>query len=147
MGYEISLNGKTAVVTGSNSGIGLGIAWALAKAGADIVLNSFTDSEEDHALASRIAQETGVEARYIQADMSDKDQCRALIEKAESCDILVNNAGIQHVAAIPDFPVDKWDAIIAIKGKYCGHRGRDDSSRANPGDHHFLIEGKLTAQR
>lgn len=114
MGYEISLNGKTAVVTGSNSGIGLGIAWALAKAGADIVLNSFTDSEEDHALASRIAQETGVEARYIQADMSDKDQCRALIEKAESCDILVNNAGIQHVAAIPDFPVDKWDAIIAI---------------------------------
>ncbi len=114
MGYEISLNGKTAVVTGSNSGIGLGIAWALAKAGADIVLNSFTDSEEDHALASRIAQETGVEARYIQADMSDKEQCRALIAKAESCDILVNNAGIQHVAAIPDFPVDKWDAIIAI---------------------------------
>lgn len=114
MGYEISLTGKTAVITGSNSGIGLGVAWSLAKAGANVVLNSFTDTEEDHALASRIAQETGVEARYIQADMSDGDQCRALIEKAETCDILVNNAGIQHVAAIPDFPVDKWNAIIAI---------------------------------
>lgn len=114
MGYQISLTGKTAVITGSNSGIGLGIAKALANAGANIILNSFTDNDEDHALATSIAQYTGVEARYIQADMSDGDQCRGLIEKAGSCDILVNNAGIQHVAAIPDFPVDKWDAIIAI---------------------------------
>ena len=114
MGYEISLTGKTAIITGSNSGIGLGVAWSLAKAGADVVLNSFSDNKEDHALASRIARETGVEARYIQADMSDGDQCRMLIEKAETCDILVNNAGIQHVAAIPDFPIDKGNAIIAI---------------------------------
>ena len=114
MAFTIDLSGKTAVITGSNSGIGLGIAWELARAGADIVLNSFTDSDEDHALAEKIASETGVTARYIQADMSKGDQCRQLIKDAGRCDILVNNAGIQHVAPIPDFPVDKWDAIIAI---------------------------------
>ena len=110
----MSLNGKTAVITGSNSGIGLGIAWELARAGAGVVLNSFTDRDEDHALAAEIAGETGVAARYIKADMSKGDECRALIEQAGSCDILVNNAGIQHVSPIDEFPVDKWDAIIAI---------------------------------
>ena len=105
---------KTAVITGSNSGIGLGVTWELARAGVNVVLNSFTDNESDHALAVEIARETGVEARYIQADMSDGEACRALIEKAGGCDILVNNAGIQHVAPIEDFPVSKWDAIIAI---------------------------------
>ena len=114
MGYEISLAGKTAVITGSTSGIGLGIACSLARAGADVVLNSFTDSEEDHALAAGISEKCGISARYIQADMSKGDQCRALIEKAGKCDILVNNAGIQHVAPIDEFPVEKWDAIIAI---------------------------------
>ena len=108
------IKGKTAVITGSNSGIGLGIAWELARAGADVVLNSFTDNDEDHALAAKIAEETGAKARYVQADMSRGDECRALIEKAGACDILVNNAGIQHVAPIDEFPVDKWDAIIAI---------------------------------
>ncbi|MES0824221.1 3-hydroxybutyrate dehydrogenase [Ruegeria sp. SCP11] len=110
----MSLAGKTAIITGSNSGIGLGVARELAKAGADVVLNSFTDRDEDHALAAEIAQETGTNARYIKADMSNGGECRALIEKAGACDILVNNAGIQHVAPIDQFPVDKWDAIIAI---------------------------------
>jgi 3-hydroxybutyrate dehydrogenase len=110
----MSLNGKTAVITGSNSGIGLGIAWELARAGADVVLNSFTDRDEDHALARQIAAETGVNARYVAADMSKGDDCRALVETAGACDILVNNAGIQHVAPIDAFPVAKWDAIIAI---------------------------------
>ena len=110
----MTLSGKTAIITGSNSGIGLGIAQELAKAGADVVLNSFTDRDEDHALAESIAKEHGVGARYIKADMSKGDECRALIEKAGACDILINNAGIQHVAAIDEFPVDKWDAIIAI---------------------------------
>lgn len=110
----MSLAGKTAVVTGSNSGIGLGIARELARQGADVVLNSFTDNPEDHALAAEIARETGTKARYIQADMSKGDECRALIEKAGACDILVNNAGIQYVAPIDEFPVDKWEAIIAI---------------------------------
>ncbi len=114
MAFTIDLSGKTAVITGSNSGIGLGIAWEFARAGADIVLNSFTDNEEDHALAQEIADETGVSVRYIQADMSKPDQCRKLIEDAGKCDILVNNAGIQHVAPIPEFPAEKWDAIIAI---------------------------------
>lgn len=110
----MSLKGKTAVITGSNSGIGLGVAHELARAGADVVINSFTDRDEDHALAEAIGKEHGVTARYIQADMSKPDQCRALIEQAGRCDILVNNAGIQHVAPIDEFPVEKWDAIIAI---------------------------------
>lgn len=110
----MSLKGKTAIITGSNSGIGLGVAWELARAGADVVLNSFTDRDEDHALADEIAAETGTYARYIKADMSKGDECRALIETAGKCDILVNNAGIQHVAPIDEFPAEKWDAIIAI---------------------------------
>ncbi len=110
----MSFKGKTAVITGSNSGIGLGVAKSLAEAGVNVVLNSFTDNDEDHQLAKDIANEFGVEARYIKADMSKAEECRALIEKAGSCDILINNAGIQHVAAVQDFPVEKWDAIIAI---------------------------------
>ncbi|MBW4983482.1 3-hydroxybutyrate dehydrogenase [Mameliella sp. CS4] len=110
----MSLQGKTAIITGSNSGIGLGIAHEMARAGASVVINSFTDSDEDHALAKSIAEEHGTEVRYIKADMSKPDECRALIEKAGACDILVNNAGIQHVAPIDDFPTEKWDAIIAI---------------------------------
>ncbi|MFV0409595.1 MAG: 3-hydroxybutyrate dehydrogenase [Paracoccus sp. (in: a-proteobacteria)] len=112
--FENVLKGKTAIVTGSNSGIGLGIARSMAAAGADVVLNSYTDDAADHQLAADIAAEFGGNVRYIQADMSKPDQCRALIEKAGGCDILVNNAGIQHVAPIAEFPVEKWDAIIAI---------------------------------
>ena len=114
MAITTSLSGKTAVITGSNSGIGLGIARELARAGADVVLNSFTDREEDHALARDVAKEFDVTARYIKADMSNADECRDLIAQAGACDILINNAGIQHVAAIPEFPTEKWDAIIAI---------------------------------
>lgn len=110
----MSIAGKTAVITGSNSGIGLGVARELAKAGAHVVLNSFTDTEEDHALAAGIAEEFGVTARYIKADMSKGEECRALIEQAGDCDVLVNNAGIQFVSGIDEFPTDKWDAIIAI---------------------------------
>jgi len=110
----MSVSGKTAIITGSNSGIGLGVARELARAGANVVLNSFTDSKEDNALAAEIGREHGVEARYIRADMSRAEDCRALIDTAGGCDILVNNAGIQHVAPISEFPTEKWDAIIAI---------------------------------
>ncbi|MGR3590859.1 MAG: 3-hydroxybutyrate dehydrogenase [Limimaricola soesokkakensis] len=110
----MQLKGKTAIITGSNSGIGLGIARELARAGADVVLNSFTDRDEDHALAQEIADAHGVGARYIAADLSDGDAARGLIETAGRCDILVNNAGIQHVAPIDEFPAAKWEAIIAI---------------------------------
>ncbi|PQO24150.1 3-hydroxybutyrate dehydrogenase [Rhodobacteraceae bacterium WD3A24] len=114
MSSDATLAGRTAVITGSNSGIGLGVAHELARAGASVVLNSFTDRDEDHALAEALGREHGASARYIAADMADPDACHALIEKAGRCDILVNNAGIQHVAPIEDFPREKWDAIIAI---------------------------------
>ena len=110
----MDLKGKTAIITGSNSGIGLGVAIELAKAGADIVINSFTDRPEDHALAKEIAADHGVTARYIAADMSKAEDCRALVGKAGGCDILVNNAGIQHVAPVEEFPVEKWNQILAI---------------------------------
>ena len=110
----MSVTGKTAIVTGSTSGIGLGIARELARAGANLVLNSFTDSQEDHALAKDMGAEFDVSVRYIKADMSKPAECRALITQAGACDILVNNAGIQHVAPIDEFPIEKWDAIIAI---------------------------------
>ncbi len=114
MSITTDLSGKTAVITGSNSGIGLGVARELARAGADVVLNSLTDRAEDHALAASLGREFGVRARYIAADMSKPADCRGLIEQAGACDILINNAGIQHVAAIPEFPIEKWDAILAI---------------------------------
>ncbi|MFX0540215.1 3-hydroxybutyrate dehydrogenase [Roseovarius sp. S4756] len=110
----MDISGKTVIITGSNSGIGLGIAREMAKAKAHVVLNSFTDNDDDHQLAKDLAAEFGTEVRYIKADMSNGDECRALIEKAGACDILINNAGIQHVAPIPEFPSEKWDAIIAI---------------------------------
>ena len=110
----MSLKGKTAIITGSNSGIGLGVARELARAGADVVLNSFTDREEDHKLAADLGAEFGVSARYVKADMSKGEECRALIEQAGRCDILVNNAGIQHVEGIESFPPATWDRIIAI---------------------------------
>jgi 3-hydroxybutyrate dehydrogenase len=114
----MSLKSKVAVVTGSNSGIGLGVAEKLAARGAKVVLNSFTDSPADHALAARIASETGAQVRYIQADMSNPEACRALISKAVeafgSVDLLINNAGIQFVAPIENFPTARWDPIIAI---------------------------------
>ena len=110
----MSVTGKTAIVTGSNSGIGLGVARELARAGANVVLNSFTDRDEDHKLAFDLATEFNVHVRYIQADMSKAEECRSLVETSGGCDILVNNAGIQHVAPIQDFPIEKWDAIIAI---------------------------------
>ncbi|SLN28566.1 D-beta-hydroxybutyrate dehydrogenase [Roseivivax jejudonensis] len=110
----MSLKGKTAIITGSNSGIGLGVAHELARAGADVVLNSFTDREEDHQIAKDLGAEHGVTARYVKGDLSKPEEARGLIETVGACDILVNNAGIQHVAPIQDFPTEKWDQIIAI---------------------------------
>ncbi len=114
----MSISGKCAVVTGSNSGIGLGIVEELARLGVDVVLNSFTENPEDHALAERIASEHAVRARYVRADMADGEACRDLIAQAQAAmgrvDIVVNNAGIQHVAPIPEFPTEQWNRIIAI---------------------------------
>jgi len=109
---------KTAIVTGSTSGIGLAIAKGFAADGMNVVVNSFTDTPSDHAIADGIAKEHSAEVIYIQADMSKAADCRALVAKATekfgSADVLVNNAGIQHVAPVEEFPAEKWDAIIAI---------------------------------
>jgi 3-hydroxybutyrate dehydrogenase len=109
---------KTAIVTGSTSGIGLAIAHALAADGCNIVVNSFSDTADDQAVTDAIAKHHGVKTVYIKADMSKPAECRALVAKAAesfgSVDILVNNAGIQHVAPVEEFPVERWDAIIAI---------------------------------
>ncbi len=113
-----SLKGKVALVTGSTSGIGLGIARAMAWQGADIVLNGFGDAGEIDRLRKGLADEFKVKAIYSAADMSKPDDIYAMIKKAQGelggVDILVNNAGIQYVASIQDFPIDKWDAVIAI---------------------------------
>ena len=112
------LKDKTALVTGSTSGIGLGIAKALAAQGSNIVLNGFGDAKEIEALQAGIAQEYGVTTAYHPADMSKSVEIESMMrfaaEKFGAVDILVNNAGIQHVANIEDFPIEKWDAIIAI---------------------------------
>jgi 3-hydroxybutyrate dehydrogenase len=112
------LAGKTAVVTGSTSGIGLGIAEALAKKGANIVLNGFGDPATVEELRSRLSLEHNVGVSYSPADISKPDDIGTMIEGARSefgsVDILVNNAGIQHVAPVEDFPPEKWNAILAI---------------------------------
>jgi 3-hydroxybutyrate dehydrogenase len=112
------LKGKVAVVTGSTSGIGLGIATALAADGAAIMLNGFGDAAAIDKLKRDLAQKHGVKVSYSGADMSKPAQIREMIAAATSelgsVDVLVNNAGIQHVAPVESFPDDKWDAIIAI---------------------------------
>jgi len=112
------LKGKTALVTGSTSGIGLGVARALGRQGANLVLNGFGDAVEIERMRSALEKECGVEVTYDAADMTKPEQIAAMIATAEkrfgAVDVLVNNAGIQHVAPIENFPVDRWDAVIAI---------------------------------
>ena len=112
------LQGKTALVTGSTSGIGLGIARALARDGANVILNGFGDAKDIKALRASIAAEHKVTVRYDGADLSQQEQIEAMMAKAigefGAIDVLVNNAGIQFVAPIDEFPVDKWNAVIAI---------------------------------
>jgi 3-hydroxybutyrate dehydrogenase len=112
------LQHKSAIVTGSTSGIGLGIARAFAAQGADVMLNGFGDAAEIEALRASIEREFGVRAAYSGADMSRPEQIRDLAGQAMAAfgkvDIVVNNAGIQHVAPIDEFPDAKWDAVLAI---------------------------------
>ena len=112
------LKGKTALVTGSTSGIGLATARALAADGANIMLNGFGDKDAIEKERAGLEKEFGIKALYSPADMSKPAEIAAMIATTEkefgALDVLVNNAGIQHVARIEDFPIDKWDAVIAI---------------------------------
>lgn len=112
------LKGKKAVVTGSTSGIGLAIARELARNGADLIINGFGDAQAIEQERTGLEREFGIKATYLNADMMQADAARAFIGEAIKAlggiDILVNNAGIQHVDLIEDFPIDKWNAIIAL---------------------------------
>lgn len=112
------LKGKLAIVTGSTSGIGLGIARRLAGAGADILLNGFGDAGEIEKVRAGLEGEFGVRAAYSAADMSRPEQVKGMVEEALErfgrVDVLVNNAGIQHTAPVEDFPGEKWEAILSI---------------------------------
>ena len=120
--------GKTALVTGSTSGIGLGIARRLARDGANIILNGFGDAGEIASVRRQIAEETGVVVQYDAADMSRSDAIELMmsraIERFGAVDLLINNAGIQHVAPVDEFPLDKWNAILAINLSAAFHTTR-----------------------
>ncbi|WP_294255369.1 3-hydroxybutyrate dehydrogenase [uncultured Comamonas sp.] len=122
------LKGKTALVTGSTSGIGLGIAIALARQGANIVLNGFGDAETPRNQVLDAGKSAGIQVGYHGADMSKTAEIEAMMKYASAefgrVDILVNNAGIQHVAKVQDFPVEKWDAILAINLSSAFHTTR-----------------------
>ncbi len=122
------LSGKTALVTGSTSGIGLGIARSLAEQGANIVFNGFGDAQQIEKLYTDVGTEFGVQTAYHNADMSKPLEIEAMMrfaaDKFGAIDILVNNAGIQHVATVDEFPSEKWDAIIAINLTSAFHTSR-----------------------
>ena len=122
------LEGKVSLVTGSTSGIGLGIARALAAAGSAVVLNGFGKPEDIAEVQARIVAEFGVQARYSAADMSKPapiaEMMAATLDSFGRIDVLVNNAGIQHVAPLEQFPVEKWDAILAINLSSAFHTTR-----------------------
>ncbi|GJL80492.1 MAG: 3-hydroxybutyrate dehydrogenase [marine bacterium B5-7] len=112
------LKGKTALVTGSTSGIGLGIARSLAQAGCNLVINGLGNAEEIETIRSELAQSSGVEVLFDGANMMEPEQISHMVERTNQhfggIDVLVNNAGIQYVSPVEEFPIEKWDAIIAI---------------------------------
>lgn len=122
------LSGKSAIVTGSTSGIGLGIARGLAASGANVMLNGFGDPGEIEAIRQGIAGEHNIKVLFSPANMTIPQDIEKMIARAAeefgSVDIVVNNAGIQHVAPVEDFPVEKWDAILAINLSSAFHTTR-----------------------
>ncbi|MES2029019.1 MAG: 3-hydroxybutyrate dehydrogenase [Pseudomonadota bacterium] len=122
------LSGKSAIITGSTSGIGLGIARGLATSGVNIVLNGFGDAHDIEAIRSEIADSHQVRVLYSGANMADGSDIAAMMAQAEQefgrVDILVNNAGIQYVAPLEEFPIEKWDAIVAINLSSAFHTTR-----------------------
>jgi 3-hydroxybutyrate dehydrogenase len=152
------LEGETAIVTGSTSGIGLGIARALAQRGANVVLNGFGDAGEIEIVRAALAMEHNVEIAYDGADMSKPEAVGRMIEGAAAhfgrVDILVNNAGIQHVAPIEEFPLAEWDAILAInlsaafhttRAVFAGMRARRWGRIVNVASAHALVASPYKA--
>ncbi|MEC9344091.1 MAG: 3-hydroxybutyrate dehydrogenase [Pseudomonadota bacterium] len=146
------LEGRTAIITGSTSGIGLGVATAFAQAGAAVMLNGFGNPEEIETTRAMLADENDVDVAYDAADMSDPGAIGIMVERALArfgqVDIVVNNAGIQHVAPIADFPAAKWDAIMAInlssafhliQATFAGMRARRFGRIINLSSAHGLI--------
>jgi len=113
----MKLNGRKALVTGSTSGIGWGVAEALAADGCDVILNGFADADLIARLTERLEQNYGVRVQHVAADVSNREACHGLVAQSMlelgTIDILVNNAGIQHVAPVEAFPPDRWEAIIS----------------------------------
>ncbi len=147
-----SLAGRIAVVTGSTSGIGLGILEQLAAAGAHVVMNGLGDARHIEAGLQRVRRAHGVDAIYLPANLMQPKACGAMIAAAEArfgkVDILVNNAGIQHVAPVEGFPPEKWDAIIAlnlsaafhaIRASFAGMKGRGWGRIINVASAHALV--------
>jgi 3-hydroxybutyrate dehydrogenase len=122
------LSGKLALVTGSTSGIGLGIARALARQGADLVLNGFGDPADIEKLRTGLAKEFGVSVHYESADLAKPADIEAMMSRlnlrSKTVDILINNAGIQHVSPVESFPTERWDAVIAINLSAAFHATR-----------------------
>ncbi|MAI91059.1 3-hydroxybutyrate dehydrogenase [Ponticaulis sp.] len=122
------LQAKTALITGSTSGIGQAIATRLAKAGANVVINGFGDANEIEEYRASLESEFGIKAMYSGADMTKVDAIEAMMAEVKSTlgpvDILVNNAGVQHVSPVEDFPVEKWDLIIALNLSSAFHTTR-----------------------
>ena len=121
------LNGRSAIVTGSPSGIGLAIARSLARAGCNVMLNGFGDADEIETMRARLEREHGIRALYSAADMTRPGQIAAMVEEAAEfggIDILVNNAGVQHVAPIDEFPPEKWNLILAVNLSSAFHTTR-----------------------
>ncbi|MGB7204067.1 MAG: 3-hydroxybutyrate dehydrogenase [Anderseniella sp.] len=119
------LNGKTALVTGSTSGIGLAMAEELARAGANIMLNGLGDKDEIESTIASLEKSTGVKVAFTSANLMKPEECVMLVKATQKqfgmLDILVNNAGMQHVAPIDEFPTEKWDAIISLNLTACFH--------------------------
>ena len=122
------MKGKSAIITGSTSGIGLGIATALAGQGVNVTLNGFGDRDQVRSLCERLATVHGVQVAYSDADMARPEQIESMVRESVArfggVDILINNAGIQHVAPVDEFPIEKWDQILAINLSSAFHTTR-----------------------
>jgi 3-hydroxybutyrate dehydrogenase len=152
------LNGKTALITGSTSGIGLGYARALAAEGANVMINGFGDQAAIDGYVAELAAASGGGALYSGADMTKPDEIRAMVADCTAHlggpDILINNAGIQHVAPVDEFPEDKWDAVLAIilssafhttKAALPGMKAKGWGRVINTGSMHSLVASPYKA--